>query len=107
MAHLRGAPRDFWPLSPRTFCEILDELSERREAENAREDYRTGLLASLLYNPNRRKGAKALDAEDFFPALADLMESAQGEGGDIEELVAYVRQFDDMLGGGGLTSANP
>lgn len=40
---------------------------ERWEEVQRRADLRVGLLASLLYNPHRKKGARALKPEDFFP----------------------------------------
>lgn len=35
------------------------------------EDYRAGVLASLLYNPWRKEGAAGKGPQDFFPSLAD------------------------------------
>lgn len=45
---------------------LLFALLERREEVEHREDLRTGLVSSLLYNPNRKKGAKAMNPSDFF-----------------------------------------
>jgi hypothetical protein len=43
---------------------------ERHEEVERRADLRAGLLASLLYNPHRRKGARPMGPADFFPARA-------------------------------------
>lgn len=45
---------------------LLFALMERKEEVEHREDLRSGLLASLLYNPNRKKGAKPMHPSDFF-----------------------------------------
>lgn len=47
---------------------LLFALIERREEVEYREDLRTGLVSALLYNPHRKKGAKAMKPSDFFPA---------------------------------------
>lgn len=80
---------DFWPLSPRTFVEILDQISERRQAASDRADFRCGVLASLLYNPNRKKGSPALDATHFFPSLKDLVAEGVEPELDMDALMAF------------------
>lgn len=54
---------EFWGLTLRTLYALL----ERWEAVQRRADLRIGLLASLLFNKDRKRGAKAMTAEDFFP----------------------------------------
>jgi hypothetical protein len=61
-----------------------------------RANYRAGVLAALLYNPNRRKGAPAKSAEDFFPELADYMVD---EEGDVDDLIGHVRTMHAAFGG--------
>ncbi len=41
--------------------ETLEPFGPRRA------DHRAGVIASLIYNSNRGKGAKPLGADDFFP----------------------------------------
>lgn len=50
------------------------------------EDLRAGILAMLLYNPNRKEHAKALGPADFFPSLAGEGEEAEEEGQSPEEM---------------------
>lgn len=45
---------------------------QRREAAERRADQRAGVLASLLFNLNRRKGSRAAEPRHFFPSLGDL-----------------------------------
>lgn len=50
-----------------TMARLLAQLRRREEIEH-RADLRAGVLASLLYNPHRKKGAKSMKPDDFFPA---------------------------------------
>lgn len=50
-----------------TMRRLLAQLRRREEIEH-RADLRAGLLASLLYNPHRKTGARAMKPDDFFPA---------------------------------------
>lgn len=60
-------------MAPVRFFALLDRLARRER----REWLRTGLIASLLYNPHRKKGKKAMKPEDFVPGARD---SPTGKG---------------------------
>ncbi|HSH44476.1 MAG TPA: hypothetical protein VK966_01335 [Longimicrobiales bacterium] len=61
----------FWRLTPRELEALLDAIGERREQENEAENLRAGLVAAMIYNVHRRRGAKPKEPRDFFrPAKA-------------------------------------
>lgn len=70
------ADEEFWRLTPRQFKALTDRLDESRQ----REDFRFGVLASVVANVNRdpKVRAEPWDPADFF-YLPDI-EKAPAEG---------------------------
>jgi hypothetical protein len=59
------ADDEFWSLT----LPQLGALLRRHKQTTDREDYRAGLVASILVNVNRRPGSAPAQPGDFFPSL--------------------------------------
>ena len=65
------------------------------------DDFRAGHLTALTFNANRKKNAKALGPEDFFPSLKAPVESDQRDRRDMspEEMRNSLLGWVAVLGG--------
>ena len=55
-----------------------------------RADARAGIIAAILVNQNRRKGAKAVSPADLFPSLADKKPKRRMSGDEVRDsLIAF------------------
>ena len=100
MADLGQPTGDFWSLSPRTFVEILDRYTVARRARHVRADFRAGLVASILSNVYRKKGAAVVGPDHWFPELADMLaESEPDPETNMHEILARVVAINAAMGG--------
>lgn len=76
-------PEEFWGLTLRH----LDLLMERARERERRINYRFGLLASLLYNRDRPKGAQAIGPMEFFEPKAPTVKTRE----EMREKLAQLR----------------
>lgn len=61
-------PERFWQLTPVEIGIEVEAQAKRQE----KEDYRTGLICSVIYNMHRdSKKSKPMVPEDFMPAISD------------------------------------
>lgn len=60
---LKLSSEDFWNLTPAQ----LSVLSYQHREKLRREDWRVGIVASILVNINKKKGARSSQPEDFMP----------------------------------------
>lgn len=85
---LQQPARDFWRSTPARVTAFFRVNRERVQAE----DYRAGVIAALVANANRRKGAKAASPGDFFPSLARKRPRGPMSGDQIRD--ALLQAFD-------------
>lgn len=59
------SPSEFWRATPR---QLMAAMNVKR-AQQEREDYRAGIIASVVFNTNTGKDAPTRRPEDYFPSL--------------------------------------
>jgi len=86
---LRLTESAFWSLTLRKLALLI----KRHSLEQERQDYRSAMICTLLYNINRGKGKKALSPTDFMPR-AKTEKTA-------EQMFQTVKALNKLYGGTG------
>lgn len=81
--------QEFWDLTPAQF----DALNERHVLHKQMEDYRAGLIASILCNIHRQEGSEAMEPADFFTDLPRSKPRAMSG----EEIMAHLKKATAMI----------
>lgn len=81
--------QEFWELTPAQF----DSLNERHVLHKQVEDYRAGLIASILCNIHRKEGDTPLEPADFF---GNLPRSGKREMTP-EQILAHLKKATAMF----------
>lgn len=62
-----GVPDDlYWHLTPADTRVLIEELGERRKADQDAANLRAGVVAATIANIWRKKGSRAIRPQDFF-----------------------------------------
>lgn len=68
---------------------------ERWRLEQERRDYRSGIIASILANTNRKKGAKAYKVTDFMPHHQERPQKPLS----VQQSINFVAMLNAAFGG--------
>lgn len=80
---------EFWDITPAQF----DALNERHVLHKKMEDYRAGLIASILCNIHREQGTEATEPADFFTDLPRSKPRTMSG----EEIMAHLKKVTAMM----------
>lgn len=80
---------EFWELTPAQF----DAINERHLVHRQMEDYRAGVIASILVNIHKEQGAKPAEPSDFFGSLP----RSKAREMTPQQMLAYLKQRTAML----------
>lgn len=80
---------EFWELTPAQY----DALNERHLIHRQMDDYRAGVIASILCNIHKEKGSKPAEPADFFSSLPRSKPREMSPS----EMLSYLKQRTAML----------
>jgi len=84
---LRLGEDEFWHLTPRQYAALVERHEEAMEWQ----DYRAGLVASVIANSVPRKGGRVYKPSDFMPTKRKQKQTA-------EEQLAFMKAFTEGFG---------